>query len=145
MTWLLAVRADSARISPPSCPARSQACADCVNLSALPDIHVLDAASKTAGSPAMTPDLWFDLSETSSKPSGCSFFTRRKRRLRAKVVKCGCDMRPPWGSTVSEHPLVSRFRSSHYCAAIVMTNSGDAVREGFATTLAPAGREYTRE
>jgi hypothetical protein len=32
-------------LTPVSCPARSQACADCVNLSALPDIHVLLSSS----------------------------------------------------------------------------------------------------
>jgi hypothetical protein len=40
----------------PSCPARSQACADCVNLSAMPGIHVLRDAKTwmAATSAAMT-------------------------------------------------------------------------------------------
>src|SRR2546423_5844744 len=34
-------------LSPASCPARSQTCADCVNLSALPGIHVLPFVDAT--------------------------------------------------------------------------------------------------
>jgi len=43
----MAVKAILVTASPLVMPGRSQACADCVNLSALPGIHVFRAASKT--------------------------------------------------------------------------------------------------